>query len=141
MIWPKYNSLGIQDDVAQGFPGLGEGTHRLHWSKTGNSFSDGDKLDFFVGKCPRNNRTFTPGLDLSIHIRTKIRYEFSFVQSAAIQVGEDILEVAGFGEYDYNDDESADLAGAHLTAIQLSITLQTSRKMYLKNYSIGNRRH
>ena len=37
---------------------------------------------------------FQNGLPLDIHIRTKIRYEdYSYIESAAIKIGDDILEV------------------------------------------------
>jgi len=37
---------------------------------------------------------FEDGLGLKIHIRTKIKSWFSYIESAAIQIGSDILEGA-----------------------------------------------
>ena len=42
------------------------------------------------------------GRDLDIHIRTTIRHDYSFIESAAVKVGQDILEVTGFGAYVVN---------------------------------------
>jgi hypothetical protein len=55
------------------------------------------------------NPTFGEGIGLSIHIRTKGRYEYSFIESAAIKIGNDVLEVGSWGQYFLNDVESADL--------------------------------
>jgi hypothetical protein len=45
---------------------------------------------------------FGNGAGLLIHTRTKIRYDYSYIENAAIQIGGDILEVASFGEYKLN---------------------------------------
>lgn len=46
---------------------------------------------------------------MNLHIRTKSRYEYSFIESAALQIGDDILEVGSFGEYFYNGVEGAEM--------------------------------
>jgi hypothetical protein len=56
------------------------------------------------------NPDFGMGLGLTIHIRTKARYEYSFIESAAVQIGDDILEVSSYGEYAFNGVDSADLS-------------------------------
>lgn len=48
-----------------------------------------------------------PELDLDIHVRTTIRYAYSFIQTAAIRVGKDVLEVASWGEYLLNGVDGA----------------------------------
>lgn len=45
---------------------------------------------------------FRDGLGLDIHTRTTIRYDYSFIETAAIQIGADILEVSSFGDYMLN---------------------------------------
>ncbi|CAB9523311.1 unknown protein [Seminavis robusta] len=46
-----------------------------------------------------DDENFANGLGLTIHIRTKDRYPYAYIESAALQIGEDILEVSSFGEY------------------------------------------
>ena len=52
---------------------------------------------------------FARGLGLDIHIRTTIRDTFSFIEAAAIKIGDDILEVSGWGDYMLNGVVTADL--------------------------------
>ena len=42
------------------------------------------------------------GNNLDLHIRTTIRYDYSYIESAAIQIGNDVLEVSSFGSYALN---------------------------------------
>ena len=44
----------------------------------------------------------TASTALSIHVRTKIRRQYSFIESAVVKLGNDILEVSSFGQYIYN---------------------------------------
>lgn len=52
---------------------------------------------------------FADGLGLDIHIRTKIRYDYSHIEAAAIRIGGDVLQVGGWGIYLLNGVESAKL--------------------------------
>ena len=40
--------------------------------------------------------------DMEIHVRTTIRYDYSFIESAALKIGDDILEVSSWGEHSLN---------------------------------------
>ena len=40
-------------------------------------------------------------------VRTKIRYDYSYISSAAIKINDDVLEVAGWGDYLLNGVDSA----------------------------------
>ena len=51
-------------------------------------------------------RGFANGLGLDIHIRTKPRYAYSYIEAAAIKIGEDVLEVGSWGEYWVNGVEA-----------------------------------
>lgn len=42
------------------------------------------------------------GAGLDIVIRTKRRYSYSFIETAALKIGDDILEVSSWGDYSYN---------------------------------------
>ena len=44
---------------------------------------------------------------LDIHVRTTIRYDYSFIEAAAIKIGDDVLEVGSFGTYALNGVEDA----------------------------------
>jgi hypothetical protein len=45
--------------------------------------------------------------DLRIHVRTTIHWDYSIIESAAIRIGDDTLEVSSYGEYAINDVEDA----------------------------------
>lgn len=47
--------------------------------------------------------------DIDIHIRTKPRFEYSYIESAAISIGQDTLEIASYGEYWLNGVEGAEM--------------------------------
>lgn len=49
------------------------------------------------------------GNDLDIHVRTTIRYEYSYIEVAAVQIGDEVLEVGSYGEFSLNGVEGADL--------------------------------
>lgn len=50
------------------------------------------------------------GIDLDVHVRTTIRYWYSFIEVAAVQIGDEILEVGAYGNHalNYVDDALAD---------------------------------
>ena len=64
----------------------------------------------FVGECDLVLLVAST-LDLRVHVRTRIRFEYSFIESAAVQIGDDVLEVSSFGSYAVNGVESAYLGG------------------------------
>jgi hypothetical protein len=66
----------------------------------------------FMGECDLvfiQSKDFESGLDLDIHIRTKMRRDMSFVSSAVLRIGSDILEVASQGLYFLNGVANAEL--------------------------------
>jgi hypothetical protein len=52
---------------------------------------------------------FETGLSLDIFIRTKIRYQYSYIESAVVKIGDETLEVASFGLYFLNGISHADM--------------------------------
>lgn len=66
---------------------------------------------------------FYNGLGLELHTRTKIQYGFSYIESAALRLGADILEVSSHGEYFLNDVESAKLPALMAGQFQVNHTL------------------
>ena len=62
----------------------------------------GSKYDFHAA-CDLvllDNPKFRNGVGMTIHVRTKLQTWWSFVQAAAIRIGQDILELEG-GNNDY----------------------------------------
>lgn len=49
------------------------------------------------------------GKDLNLHIRTTIRYDYSYISSAALQIGADVLEVGSYGDFVLNGVSSANV--------------------------------
>lgn len=46
--------------------------------------------------------SYGDGQGLELHVRTAVRYDYSFISSAALRVGDDIFEVSGWGEFVVN---------------------------------------
>jgi hypothetical protein len=88
----------------------------------GNASCDGDphfktwrgqRFDFH-GECDLvliKTDKFGPGLGLDVHIRTKMRRDISYISSAVLRIGSDVLEVESQGVYWWNG-----VAGAALPA-------------------------
>jgi hypothetical protein len=75
---------------------------------------DGEWFDFH-GECDMvflEEPEFYDGLGLTIHIRTKARYDYSYIESVVVKIGDDVLQVDSFGEYVFNGVLAADLEGA-----------------------------
>jgi len=55
----------------------------------------GSACDVVLAKSP----SFGNGLGLAVHARLKSRFDYSYIEAAAVQIGEDILEVSAYGAY------------------------------------------
>ena len=51
-------------------------------------------------------------MELMIQARTSIRYDYSYIETAALMLGSEVLEVSSFGEYAVNGVRSANLHAA-----------------------------
>jgi hypothetical protein len=72
---------------------------------------NGHRYDFH-GECDLvliHSEAFESGKGLDVHIRTTIRRDFSYISSAVLRMGEDMLEVGSQGAYFLNGVASADL--------------------------------
>jgi len=70
-----------------------------HFQTFGNTFFDfHGGCDLVLGSMP----SFAKGLGLLVQLRTTTRYDYSFIESVAIKIGEDILEISSFGQYMLN---------------------------------------
>jgi hypothetical protein len=77
------------------------------------------------------------GLGLDVHIRTKIRRGFSFISSAALRIGKDLLEVESQGVYWLNGVLSADLPN-EFSGFAFSHT-QPTDKQHVFDVHLGGR--
>lgn len=92
----------LTGDSKQG-PGIGGDPHIKTWS--------GDWYDY-QGECDLvflHAPAFSQGLGLDVHVRTKSRYDYSYISHAALKIGDDILEIASYGDYLLNGVGGAEL--------------------------------
>lgn len=70
-----------------------------HFKTFGNEWYD------FHGACDlvlMSNPDFGNGAGLDVHIRTVVRYAYSYIQTAAIRVGGELIQISEYGEYVLN---------------------------------------
>lgn len=79
---------------------------------------------------------FGEGLGLSAHARTKARYDYSFIESAALKIGDDTLQVSSWGTYFLNGVADAKMP-AKLSGFPVEIT-HVSKKEHVFEVHIGN---
>lgn len=95
-------------------PGAGGDPHFKLWS--------GDYFDYH-GQCDLvlvNAPDFNEGQGLAIHIRTTTRYDYSFIESAAIRIGDtDVLEVSSYGEHALDGVDDAVLFQEHIAGFAI----------------------
>jgi hypothetical protein len=75
--------------------------HILSW--TGEYFD-------YMGQCDLvlvENEEFNQNQGFTVHIRAKTRYDFSYIESAAVMIGDDILEVGSYGDFFLNSVQGA----------------------------------
>jgi hypothetical protein len=69
----------------------------------------------YMGECDLvllNAPLFDWKQDMTVHVRTKIRYDYSYIEAAALKIGEDVLEVRSYGDYAWNGIDQAEDNGA-----------------------------
>lgn len=67
----------------------------------------------FMGECDLklvHVESFDGKQDLAIHARTTVRYSYSFIETLAVRIGNDTLEVSSWGEHALNGVENAMVA-------------------------------
>ena len=55
---------------------------------------------------------FADGLGLTVHVRTTIRQNYSYIESTAIKIGDSILEVSSYGQYILDGISNAEMPNA-----------------------------
>jgi hypothetical protein len=83
--------------------------------------------------------TFESGLGTDVHIRTQLRNGMSFISSAALRIGTDVLEVGSQGVYYLNGIAGADLP-AEFSGLAFSHT-QPTDKQHVFDVHIGGLQH
>jgi len=101
--------LPIDDGPPDGVGGIRMDPHVQKWN--------GEWYDY-NGECDLVLLS-VPELDMDIHVRTTIRYSYSFIQTAAVRIGTDVLEVASWGEYLLNGVEGALVTNNHGQAVPM----------------------
>ncbi|CAB9500049.1 expressed unknown protein [Seminavis robusta] len=118
-------------------PGTNGDPHYKQWHGQIYDFQGG--CDILFLRAP----SFQNGQGLEIHTRTKVRMDYSFIESAAIKIGDDILEISSYGDYFLNGVEGAPLPAfvgglpvAHLARDEKShmfdIFLEEDRRIVIK---------
>lgn len=70
------------------------------------------KLYDFHGACDLvllHAPLFGHGLGLDIHVRTTSMHQYSYIETAAFKIGDDVLEISSWGQYFLNGVEAAEL--------------------------------
>ena len=52
---------------------------------------------------------FDAGAGITIHVRTTARYDYSYIESAAIKIGEDVFQVSSYGQHILNGVSKPDM--------------------------------
>lgn len=76
------------------------------------------------------------GVGLDIQIRTSPRYEFSFIESAAIKIGDDVLEIGSWGEYFLNGVEFSGAEAVDMPDMKLASRYSVSHTQVNKKRHI-----
>ena len=82
---------------------------------------------------------FAGDTGIKIHIRTTSRYEFSYIESAAIMIGEDVLEISSFGQYLLNGVSNAEMPNMLSGYVVTHTTPRENQNKF--EIDLGNERH
>lgn len=82
---------------------------------------------------------FAANKELIINIRTKIRYEFSYIEQVVLKIGDETLEVGSFGEYSLNGVHGASNAtmAAGIAGFPISYS-QPNKKTHIFEIHLGD---
>lgn len=75
-----------------------------------------------------NAPSFDEGNGLLVHVRTTKRYDYSFISSAAIKLGEDTLQINSWGEYSLNGVVEAEIPTHMADRYTVSRTLRNKKQ-------------
>jgi hypothetical protein len=104
------------------------------------TWNNGHRYDYH-GECDlvliHSDAFFGKGLD--VHIRTTIRRDFSYISSAVLRIGEDILEVGSQGVYFLNGVANADLP-SEFSGFEFSHTQPIKHQNVFEVHLVGRQR-
>lgn len=80
------------------------------------------------------------GFDMAIHARTKIRYDYSYIESAAVKIGDDILQVSAYGQYYLNGISGAEMPNIMADLYPVTYTA-LSDKEHMYDIALSEREH
>ena len=75
-------------------------------------------------------------MELMIQARTSIRYDYSYIETAALMLGSEVLEVSSFGEYAVNGVQNANLHAATVAGFPIYHT-QPSKHHHVFDIVVG----
>jgi hypothetical protein len=85
-------------------------------------------------------------MGLTVHVRTTIRYMYSYIEAVAAKLGDDVFELGAYGNYAINGVEAADLKDATLGGFKIeresidakntkfTVTLSEGKKLVFKSF-------
>lgn len=107
-----------------------------HFKTFGNEWFD------FHGQCDLvllDIPNFEGGVGLKVHIRTTVRASYSFIETAAIQIGEDVFEASSFGARSLNGVTDVELP-AMISGYPVTEILSNKKKHHFY-VNLGDERH
>lgn len=100
-----------------------EGDPHFHtWG--GESYDYQGGCDLVLVSAPK----FANDMGLNVHLRTTTRYDYSYIESAAIQIGPDVLEVSSFGDYFFNGVEGAGMPSVMASDYPIAHTILNTKQ-------------
>ena len=86
-----------------------------------------------MGECDLNMLNaphFDGHQDMNVAIRTTIQYDYSYIEAAAVQIGDDVLEVGSYGDFAVNGVDTPDWGGkaGHIGGYELYHTQVSKMK-------------
>ena len=84
---------------------------------------------------------FAKNLGMNIQIRTTKRYKYSYIESAALQIGEDIFQLDSFGAYAFNGISNAGMENVVLADKYPVVYSRPSDHQHLFDVQLSDSEH
>jgi hypothetical protein len=134
----KKGSLMCQPPIQRRLPGFPPGGGSVQGDPHFKTWR-GQNYDFH-GECDLiflQSKDFESGLGLDVHIRTQMRGDMSYISSAVLRIGSDVLEVESQGVYYLNGVTGAELP-SEFSGFEFSHT-QPTDKQHVFEIHLGGR--
>jgi hypothetical protein len=95
--------------------------HFKDWS--GDTFDFHGECDLVLGSAP----SFANGRGLTVHVRTTHKWDWSYIESAVVQIGQDTFEIGSFGEYFLNGVEGLEMP-AKIAGFDIDLAVSNKKK-------------